>query len=364
MKRLFFVLFISTNSFAQFGVPVPVTPCSFPVGTVFTATTRTTAIANNGRDGAEMIQLGKWVYLLGGWQSNNDPVPGENNEVYRANISDLTTWVRLDNAPWYKRHTFGCGVIGRTIFIWGIGGSSGILGQSFANDCWGGEADVNGVLTWTKKSTLPYAYRLIFGATVHKNYLYTVGGEMTTQLTAGTGPTDVWRSADGKTWTKMSDGIADFSINLSGSLVSAWGNLYVVSGGFYYLNFLANGDTHGVSTSVKVWKSTDDGVNWTQIANIPVGSFYGKTVAINDKIVMCYGLNGNPPTTITELEYMKSDEVTWIQPTVTPRITGRHAVAATRLVNGCNEYLAVATGTNNEGTQFALNDFYTITITP
>ena len=354
MRKLLILLLFPFVSFGQFGIPV--SPCSEPVvGTVFSSTLQESSIADYGRDGSELIQLGNYVYLIGGWNAGSTPT--ENNEVYKAHISDLTTWTKLANAPWAVRHTFGCGLIGRTLFIWGAGGNSA---NGTVHDCWSATADVNGDLTWTLRcANLPYSWRYLYGTTVHNNYLYTIGGESYAQTSSDGSIKDVWRSADGVTWTQIGTGVNDFNINLSGTTVSAWGKIYVCGGGFYPI--YGGGST---VSGAKVWVSTDDGVSWTQLSDMPVATFYPKTIFFNNKIISAYGLHNNPPAVGTELQYM-TQAGSWVQPTITSHIDLRHATSVAKIVlSNCTQRLGIAVGTNNQGASFAANDFYTVTITP
>ena len=124
-----------------------------------------------GRDGAAAFQLGQFLYIAGGW--NGTLTPSTNNEVWRAPVDDPTNWTQIADADWYRRHTFGWGVINNVVYIWG----RDIYSQSFANDIWQGVADASGDITWISLGALPYAERSLFAwASDGERYLWTIGG--------------------------------------------------------------------------------------------------------------------------------------------------------------------------------------------
>lgn len=308
------------------------------LGTVWTSTTQNATATIEGVDGAEVVQLGNYVYILGGWQdADSPPFARPRNTQYRAHISDLTSWTQLSNAPWSRRHTFGCGVLGSKIYVWGA--DPLVAGH----DCWSATQDGNGDLTWTQiQATLPYSNRSLAGTCVHNGYLYTIGGEDFTDQSLSP-PTDVWRSADGITWTKVGDGISSFGGNMAGSSVSFNGYIYVFGGGRYMYN------TSPFTRNYKdtVYRSSD-GVSWTLVANINggTGGFqYTKAVVYDDKIWLLSCVPGDGYAGFI-FKYMDENE-TFTDPTVVNNAwsnAGYHAVAGFKLSNG---NLAYATGTKN-----------------
>lgn len=262
------------------------------------------------RDGTELIQLGNFVYALGGWNPADSPIT--NSEVYRAPVGNLTTWTKLADAPWFRRHTFGTGVIGSKIYVWGADAYSG----SSANDCWSAVADGAGVLTWTQtQATLPYTHRILYGSTVHKGYLYTIGGQ---DGDGGTARTDIWRSADGITWTSVATGLTQFGINLSGNVASFNGKLVVASGGYYQTG--AKTYTHNV------WISDDDGVTWRASDPTMFAVQYPQAVVHNNKLLLLFGGTPNFPNGENVIQYMDNTEI-WHQ-VYQSVILGRHASGA------------------------------------
>jgi len=173
-------------------------------------------------DGSTLAFLGNSAYLLGGWAG--DPYSTDwtggiaTNLVYRSNDFGVT-WVKI------KDHDLtpeaGHFVPGHT-FAW-----------------------FNHTVAGTE-------------------YIYLVGGDI-----SGTGENlhgDTYRSSDGITWTKVNSveaGFADIAISAGGVLN---GVLYRAGG----LNSPGGTPNLVVANNVNsVWRSTDNGVTWTNIGNAP-----------------------------------------------------------------------------------------------
>lgn len=230
-----------------------------------------------GRDGSELVQMGDWVYLIAGW--NPDVAPVTNSQIWRANISDLTSWTQLADGPFYRRHTFGFGTANGKMYLWGSDPFSG----SNAHDCWEGTVNNGtGAITWVQKSaSLPYPDRILFAGFTHNDALYTIGGQ--TNLATPIGPfTDVWRSTDGGVnWTQMATGLTQFGKCLSGCGFSFNGKIYIISGSEY--NNIIRYDR-------ECYVSTNNGTTWSRTANdIPVGLFYNRVVTSGNRLFCMFG---------------------------------------------------------------------------
>jgi hypothetical protein len=153
--------------------------------------------------------------------------------------------------------------------------------------------------TWTHESALPAGRRQGYSATVFDDHIYLMGGF---SLEAAPTPeiwrpeytshNDVWRSADGVTWTRVLEHAPWSNRVYHGALVHE-GNLYVVGG-------LRSADLVNMDD---VWMSPD-GERWYQIES-PV-SFtprHGQTLySIGDSIISAAGHNYGIRNDIWSLE--------------------------------------------------------------
>lgn len=258
--------------------------------TDFAPTLLTSSVTTFGRDGSHMVQVGDWVYIMGGWNLGQTPVT--NSQVYRANRSNLSSWTQLANAPWYRRHTAGCGVANGKIYIWGSDGYS----ANFAHDCWEGVVNQStGAITWTQtNSSLPYSNRVLYSGFVHNNELYTIGGQ--SSVVTPTYYTDIWKSSNGGvTWTQVQTGLTQFGKNISGCGASFNGKMYVLSGGVYQDDLFYE-DPPDPFTNVEIrtydkncWVSSDNGLTWTNFGQVSRGVQYPSTAVFNDRLYLFQG---------------------------------------------------------------------------
>lgn len=171
------------------------------------------------RDGAGIVAMSDgYLYMLGGWNPTvTFSGATTTNEVWRTPLSDGVNWTQLHthdpsppqtgaSAHWRRRHACG----------------------------------------WLKH--------------VHAGteYIYVIGGDQED----GAYPADVWRSTGGAspTWERMTDA-APWGARILSIVGSYNGALYVMGG---------QTDAGDASTVLRdVWKSTDGGATWTQLADAP-----------------------------------------------------------------------------------------------
>lgn len=203
--------FIESWRCSASGTPGAWTPVIVPLSPALRASSfagiNKTATAGFGqRDGAQLLYMSGFYYLLGGW---NPTLPNAwsttdvtTNEVWSS--PDLVTWTKLlahdanppvsgAGARWRRRHTFGTEVIG--------------------------------------------------------GYLYVVGGDTTDG--GPPYPSDVWRSADGITWERV-------------AATSPWGYLSIL--GYFQGAIHIMG---GTSSPTQHVRSVDGGVTWETLPNLP-----------------------------------------------------------------------------------------------
>lgn len=239
-----------------------------------------------GRDGAGLLSIGDNLYMMGGWNTIW-PAPFTTNEVWRSSNRGQT-WAQLPNAPWERRHTSGWLEHGGK--IWVIGGD--MNSGHYQRDVWSFDGS-----SWTlaTSNAEPLSQgRALHSVFSHLGKMWIVGGQTLDEFTPGDVSTkpgstyysDVWNSADGASWVKVSDNNAWTPRGLMiGSTVKD-GHMWLIAGGAY--------DTEGQPRVYKndVWKSAD-GVVWTLVGTAPfVARQYVGVPVLGDDLVMMAGWSG------------------------------------------------------------------------
>lgn len=151
------------------------------------------------------------------------------------------------------------------------------------------------------------------------DYLYVVGGDPFDHLGDPAPwkqgiytpyPKDVWRTADGVHWECMNNA-TPWSTRVLGVLGSIGSTLYFMGG--------QTDITDNTSGSSEVWRSTDGGATWVQLANAPWtprGGVYGPK-EWNGKLWLVGGFVYGTPYLYRQ-EVWSFDGVTWTSHTVPP----------------------------------------------
>lgn len=276
------------------------------------------------RDGNKCMQMGDYVYTMGGWQPSDSY-----NDVYRAKYP-FSKWERVANAPWSGRHTFARGKFGDTLRIAG--------GDTYhpTNDMWS-TLDPSGL--WTKEASIPGQQRFLYGDASDGERFWIIGG-LGNNLYYPTPITDVVMF-DGSTWATMAAGLSQFGKNLSGAAVyfPDTKKIYVVSGGPY-----------SQPNDKTVWSSSNYGATWNQLPDIPFpGRQYHDMIYWEGRIWCIFGTiigTGNQ----SDIYYMDNTE-TWHQfqnPNL-PLVAPRHAtgVATYKDTNHSCLVMVCGNGTND-----------------
>jgi hypothetical protein len=200
-----------------------------------------------GRDGAGLVFLNGYLYLLGGWNYS-----AVTNEVWRT--KNIVDWERLPDAPWEARH--GAGWVVHDKKMWVIGGD-------LIDDVWFSPDGIS----WTMAlSSAPFGKRYTPSAISSGEYIYLYGGQRWTPVDwcnsrpdcLPVGLNDVWRSQNGVDWEQIQPD-------------APWGGRSLIHGGLYFNNeiFIIGG---GLKNAVErysetysefedIWSSSD-GINW------------------------------------------------------------------------------------------------------
>ena len=178
------------------------------------------------------------LYVLGGDSGSNDTA-GE--EVWSS--ADGKIWTRKMNAAWSRRLAFQAVVHnGRMYMLGGFSSSTG-----YENDVWSSADGVN----WRFEGYAEWLKRTLHQAVSHQGRLYILGGNI-----GGAVRNDVWSSLDGKSWRQeKANNNAFWSKRQLHQSLSRDGLLYVMGGG--------NG---GGTRNDDVWSSAD-GKSWTKVSD-------------------------------------------------------------------------------------------------
>jgi len=166
------------------------------------------------------------------------------------------------------------------------------------NEVW--YSDNNG-LTWTQAANAAFSARHAFGYARQGGFFYIVGGDQYDVP----GQTEVWKSAttDGLTWTLVTASAA-FGVRIGGGVASDGTNLYLFGG---------QASLASTTPLQDAWKSTDNGVTWTNICTScgkPSGYNWNMVKYWKGKFWWVGGVN-NATNTYFKTVWSSSDGITW-----------------------------------------------------
>jgi hypothetical protein len=242
-------------------------------------------VTDFARDGNKIVQMGNYLYSYGGWSA----IPyGTYNDVYRSD-GDLTQWTKMPDAQWAARHTFGIGKIDSTLYIFG--------GDYFSTkfDVWKSTDGENFVEVKQDLNSL-LGPRISYGACVHRSKLYVVGGQ--SGVEENQGKTDIWTSSNGSFWRQIATDLPFIGKNISGSLESFNGRLWLFGGGYYH------NDPQKRTFENAVY-SSEDGVEWRREPDAPwTGRQFADVVVWNRRL---WVIGGSNPGNLSDIWYMTED---------------------------------------------------------
>ena len=185
----------------------------------------------SGRGWHQAVEYQGLLYVLGGRS------PGPSNEVWSS--ADGKSWAKT-NAAWTARYAFQAVVHNGLLYV--LGGNDG----SNKNDVWSSADGAN----WRFEGNADWGVREYHQAVSHMGRLYILGGS------GGYDRNDVWSSLDGKSWRQEKANNNDFwSRRNNFQALSRDGLLYVLGG-----------RNSGGNENKEVWSSAD-GKSWAKVSD-------------------------------------------------------------------------------------------------
>jgi hypothetical protein len=205
-----------------------------------------------GRDGAGALVFKGRMWLLGGWNPPDKVhFPMKCNSEVWSSVDGVSWDLAIPRAPWEARHTAGYVVFkGR---MWIIGGDP--LQGHYQADVW---SSPDGVQWEREVEKVPWAPRALHHTVVFKDRIWVMGGQTVPQFAAAPEVfhNDVWSSADGRTWTRVTEHAPWAPRGMIGGSVVFRDRIWILGGGTY-----DTPQTPQRSFYNDVW-STSDGVHW------------------------------------------------------------------------------------------------------
>lgn len=302
----------------------------FAAGSSWTAVTSPTKPSNGSSIGTAkpgyLVSLDGNLYSIGG-KDNADATYG----VYKSTDNGTSWATALAATPFTDDLQFSniATALGTRIFILNKNQSTGF------HECW---SSADGAV-WTKLSTNMGASgsQGCFALITHGTVLFAFFGS----ASGGTG--QVWYSADGVTWASATtspawagrEGYVCYSLD---------GTLYLAAG------------INGASTLLNdVYKSTDQGVTWTQITAAAAFSArqYPAGFVYNSKLWIMGGATNSGGTVRVNDVYSSTDGITWTLATAAAGWSARYRMSHT--VHNNTMYIGPGTSNNAiiSGLQYA-----------
>lgn len=250
------------------------------------------------------------------------------NYTVHVNIAtDITAWSNLSPDAGFPDYTsvVAYEIDGKYFIMGGKKGASGIGGHTYGIFSSADGSDFSEVNTNIFKE---YGMGLGAATVKHDGKQLLIGGftpsdyEVWGETGNGAGINAVWASEDGESWTKVNEGAAaeqTFSIRTNASVANMNGDLYLTGG--YSVAFGAP-----QQPIADVWKSTDGGATWTNLAADFGAEFTaradGQLLVYNDELYLIGGRTGFPYTYFNEI-YKSADGVSWTKLNVSAPFTER-----------------------------------------
>jgi hypothetical protein len=182
-------------------------------------------------DGVKVVQLGKYIYALQGWNPNF--VPKVKPYIFKWRADGLDATPVKEEGPWQGRHATPSFVSGDTICV--AGSDFQLAAKQL--DAWIAYANDTGKLTWIQTNTFckGCSQSLMDGALNPADQcFYYGGGQLTFDYTDGVVDT-LWKTCD---FFRTSEYVGSFKPlegNVAGTMTFLEGDkLHIIGGGLYH----------------------------------------------------------------------------------------------------------------------------------
>lgn len=239
------------------------------------------------RDGLGLVSYNGRLWVIMGWNPDEWVGTGPaNNTTEVWSTVDGIAWQAEAPFPASPSHTFGCVV--KNGLIWVVGTDGQNLNAGGLPYVWTFDGT-----TWVQVSASWGAdvglMRNLMGVTVHKDYIYVVGGQNPVFTSSATFFNNIYRSLDGVTWSLVANFPTALNNRSMPCVMSLNGKLYI-AGGFTYTE-----PTRVRYTDVYV--SENDGLSWNKVGDLPVSTDYQNSAVFDGKLWVLDGAKEwpNPP---------------------------------------------------------------------
>ncbi len=311
-----------------------------PKQDTFSLTLRNATPGYSARDGAETFERNDTIFQVNGWE-----VGCVTDSTCWISLDTGLTWTNAGNTGMPKSHTIP--LVYKAPYWYCI--PADLCNTNAQQD------DVyrsaNG-RTWTKIGDIGWTVpRGLTGMGVIGDSLYAFGGQSST--TTPTVYRSMYRSLDGITWTLSCSACLPSDVgNLSGTFVSWKNRIWMVAGGVYqtsptYIN--------------KVYKYVPGGTGWLNVGTFPLSGYYPKAFVHDGKLFVIGIGNGSGNNKI--LAYTRNGE-TWTQIQTQPNVTGvlfnYHAVSVTSFGDRKHAVISAGNGLFGSSSTAVSNDVFLI----
>lgn len=249
------------------------------------------------RDSSGEVAFKDHLWILGGWFDSFAAPP---RDVWRS--ADGTSWERVTSeAPWKHSDLPMTLVFNDRMWLMGGWYNGRLPGHGASNEVWSSSDGTSWEQVTDKAGWSP---RIAAGAVAFKGRMWILGG--TEDYYFGDDRSlknDVWSSADGKTWDRVTAG-APWSPRAYHAAVVHDDKIWVLGGGNYVPKYEALND---------VWCSSD-GRNWAQVtAHAPWHPrIWFSSVVHRDRLWVLGGWSNNPSKNWNDVWHSR-DGREWIQ---------------------------------------------------
>lgn len=252
---------------------------------------RVTAMAGwQPRDSSGEVVFNNQLWILGGWFDSFAAPP---RDVWKS--ADGKSWERAaDAAPWKHSDLPMTVVFNDRMWLMGGWFNGRLPGHGASNEVWSSADGVRWEQTTSKAGWSP---RLAAGAVVFKGRMWILGG--TENYYFGDKKSlksDVWASADGKEWQRVT-AEAPWSPRAYHAAVVHDGKIWVMGGGNYVPEYEALND---------VWCSAD-GVKWERVTEHAPWHprLWFSSVVYRDRMWVIGGWSNNPSKNWNDVWYSR-----------------------------------------------------------